>query len=311
MAEFLKRGFTRFSVALRRALGDRSRGAPAILTYHRVVPPSPGLPRVEGDVDPATFREQIVGMRRLGYRFVRLADMLEAHETGGSLPPQSVAITFDDGFHCVHRWALPILAELEAPATVFLATAYMDSAAPFPFDPWAQRYWQRTPSEVWRPLTWDECRALRDSGWFELGVHTDTHQDFRDRPTAFLADLRASVVSLGSRFTVDRPTFAFPWGKRHCGFAGGNLTAAARRAGVRCALSTESECIDLARSPFEWGRFTACHWDNSATLGAKLGGWYGWGPKLAAALRLALGSRFSSGAAFFSGSSNKSATVLE
>jgi len=45
----------------------------------------------------------------------------------GRLREPTVAITFDDGFQSVHDLAFPILRDLSLPATVFLATSFVDS----------------------------------------------------------------------------------------------------------------------------------------------------------------------------------------
>jgi hypothetical protein len=58
------------------------------------------------------------------------------------------------------------------------------------------------------------------------------------------------------------------------------LVAAARQTGVLCALTTESVLVDPDSDPFQWGRFNAFPWDTSATLAAKVEGWYSWAPKL-------------------------------
>jgi peptidoglycan/xylan/chitin deacetylase (PgdA/CDA1 family) len=47
-----------------------------------------------------------------------------------TLPPRSVALTFDDGLHDFHEKAYPLLAEYGYPATLYAATYYMVHALP-------------------------------------------------------------------------------------------------------------------------------------------------------------------------------------
>lgn len=266
------------STFLAALLGDRARHRPGILIYHRVADPVPGLPFPDMNVRPASFRRQLVGLRQRGYDFWPLTKLLDHAEAGRPVPPRVAVITFDDGFGGVFRHAWPVLRELRAPATVFLNTAYLDERGPFPFDAWGVRWHGRAPEEAYRPLTVAECRAMQEDLLVELAAHTHTHADFRGRPDAFEADLSANVRALRDLFGVERPTFAFPFGRWHLGFVSGPLIEAARRAGVRCALTTEAAAVTPGTDPFGWPRFNAYDWDTGQTLTARLLGWYGWAP---------------------------------
>ena len=52
----------------------------------------------------------------------------------GTLPPNSVVITFDDGLFDFYKCAVPLLQEFDFPATVFLSTFYCEYERPV-FDP--------------------------------------------------------------------------------------------------------------------------------------------------------------------------------
>ncbi len=117
------------------------------------------------------------------------------------------------------------------------------------------------------------------SGMVEIGAHTHTHGDHRGDPEAFRKDVQLSVDIVRSRFGLEQVMFAFPFGGRHTGFVSDELAEAAKRTGVICGLTTEPVLVDPASDPFCWGRFNAFPWDTSATLAAKLSGWYSWAPK--------------------------------
>ena len=94
----------------------------AVLIFHRVLPaPDPFL---ANDPDVQTFAEL---MRLVRERFspLSLAEGLHrlAHNT---LPPRAVSITFDDGYADNLKVALPVLQRLEIPATLFIASGYLD-----------------------------------------------------------------------------------------------------------------------------------------------------------------------------------------
>jgi peptidoglycan/xylan/chitin deacetylase (PgdA/CDA1 family) len=246
--------------------------------YHRVAQHVAGLPSPLHNVHPKSFAAQLEGLLRRGFRFVPLRQALHAADHNEPLPPRSVVVTFDDGFGSVYTQAWPVMKRLDVPATVFVNTAYLDSDEPFPFDAWGVAHRDRVPLERVRPLRTDECREMMQSGLIEIGAHTHTHEDFRGRPDSFREDLALSVRIVRELFGVDDVTFAFPYGSEHAGFASDELCAAARAAGVRCGLTTKPDVVTLSDSPFRWGRFNVFAWDTSATLAAKLGGWYGWAP---------------------------------
>jgi peptidoglycan/xylan/chitin deacetylase (PgdA/CDA1 family) len=119
----------RFCAPLRRNL--------RILAYHRILDvPDPA--RFDFDLElvsasPSLFREQ---MRLLKQRFnpVSLGDVVTAIREGRTLPPNSVAVTFDDGYSDNYHMAFPILREVGVPATFFVSTGHVGSGLPFAYD---------------------------------------------------------------------------------------------------------------------------------------------------------------------------------
>ena len=274
------RAVGRVSVWLNAFLGSRAEGTMGILMYHRVAPYVAGLPAPLHNVRPRRFREQLRGLQRRGFSFWPLSKALDFHSRGERIPDNTILVTFDDGFQTVYSEAWPVLKELEIPATVFVNTAFLDSQESFPFDAWGVACRDRAPAASYQPLTTEQCREMLDSGLVEIGAHTHTHEDFRGRPAEFLDDAKTSVDIVRTRFDVAHVTFAFPYGGRAAGFVSDELVDAARKAGAVCGLTTQSAVVSPGVDPFFWGRFNAFPWDTSATLAAKMGGWYSWAPEL-------------------------------
>jgi peptidoglycan/xylan/chitin deacetylase (PgdA/CDA1 family) len=254
--------------------GPRGEEGFGILMYHRVVDPPRGYPRPTWNVPPERFERQLVGLLRRGWEPYTLRSVLERHELGMPIPRKVFVVTFDDGYENNLLYALPVLQKLGIPATIFLATAYLDSNQPFPSDDWQAAGEAGVPADTWRPLTTDQCHELLASGLIELGAHTHTHADFRGRPVELAADLQTCSYELRERFGIERPTFALPYGTKTDGFASAALSAAARQAGVLCSLTTEPQLVGKDDDPFDWGRFAAEEHDTAATLVGKLGGWH-------------------------------------
>jgi peptidoglycan/xylan/chitin deacetylase (PgdA/CDA1 family) len=280
VADLVKRLTGAVGVGLHRLLGSRAGRRVGILVYHRVAPRYPGVPEPTLNVTPRSFREQLHGLSRRGFQFRPLRAVLDAHRKGLPVPPRTVVVTFDDGYANVCTEAWPVLHDLRIPTTVFLNTAYLGQEAPFPFDAWGQAHRHRLPPDAYRPLTPGQCRTMAADGLVELAAHTHTHRDLRGRPEEFGLDLGTCVRQLQDLFGLGDVTFAFPFGRRHLGYVSDELTEAARRTGVLCALTTEAFLVDPRTDPFAWGRFNAYDWDTGSTLAAKLSGWYGWAPRI-------------------------------
>lgn len=102
-------------------------GLLAILIYHRVLPVPDRL--FPGEIDAQRFAHQ---MRFLAKNFCVLP-LREAalRLRAGTLPRRSCCITFDDGYADNLTTATPILEKLGLPATVFVASEYLDGGLMF------------------------------------------------------------------------------------------------------------------------------------------------------------------------------------
>jgi peptidoglycan/xylan/chitin deacetylase (PgdA/CDA1 family) len=77
----------------------------------------------------ALFRRRMQTLAGTGCNVLPLGDAL-ARLRAGTLPPRSVAITFDDGSYDFYRVAWPILREFGYPATLYFTTYYSDFNRP-------------------------------------------------------------------------------------------------------------------------------------------------------------------------------------
>src|SRR5262245_28414321 len=89
------------TAALKAILALRARTSPpwlSVLTYHRFVAPDGSEPFDDGVVDVTLedFERQVICLKR--HFNVVGTDELCAFARGGPLPPNPVAITFDDGY---------------------------------------------------------------------------------------------------------------------------------------------------------------------------------------------------------------------
>jgi peptidoglycan/xylan/chitin deacetylase (PgdA/CDA1 family) len=131
----LKCGY--FDRALRSG-GDRA----VVLMYHRVTEPlrsegsGPGYPV---GVRPGVFERQIAYIASQMHP-IGMLDLVRALERGDPVPPGTVAVTFDDGYHDNYLHAYPVLRHYGVPATLFLATGHVGTDRAF--------WWERVIQAV-------------------------------------------------------------------------------------------------------------------------------------------------------------------
>ena len=73
-----------------------------------------------------------------------------------TLPPNSILITFDDGYKNNYTLAFPILKKYNMKATIFLNTKFIEKDETY--------------------LNWDEIREMYKSGLIDFQLHTHSHQ---------------------------------------------------------------------------------------------------------------------------------------
>ncbi len=101
---------------------------PIVLGYHRVLPPSllpqsiqPGM-----FVTPQTFEKHLRYLVKY-FKVVTLQDWVAHIEEKKSSSKPLCALTFDDGWIDTYTHAYPLLKKYDIPATIFIATDFIDS----------------------------------------------------------------------------------------------------------------------------------------------------------------------------------------
>jgi len=80
-------------------------------------------------IDRDRLRGRLSYLRSNGCSVLPLGSALQ-RLYNGTLPPRSVALTYDDGTYDFYRVALPVIREFEYPVTVYLTTYYSDHHQP-------------------------------------------------------------------------------------------------------------------------------------------------------------------------------------
>ncbi len=168
-----------------------------VLLYHRVG----GGSGSEVDLDVGVFRAQLERLRAdhdvisLDQAVDRLGPGADRNDTT-TAPSASVVVTFDDGTADFCDHVVPALVETGVPATLYVATSFVDSGESFP--------WGAPPA------SWAGLRDAVSTGLVTIGSHTHTHAlADRAEPTVFAAELDRSIELIEEHIGVPPEHFAY------------------------------------------------------------------------------------------------------
>ena len=162
-----------------------------VLTYHSIDRNGSVI-----SVAPEEFRAHLGLLQSSSLRVAPLEDVVRT--------PNTVALTFDDGFRNFREHALPLLIEKKMPATVFVVTGYCGR----------RNDWPTQPAGAPRLdlMSWHELDELARHG-VSLGGHTVTHPHLTAIPLQRAdQEMRDSRRALEDRIGRPVTTFAYPYG---------------------------------------------------------------------------------------------------
>jgi peptidoglycan/xylan/chitin deacetylase (PgdA/CDA1 family) len=168
-----------------------------VLIYHRVGARTP----VEVDLPRSLFEAQIAWLAA-NVSVVSLdagVAWLSGADPSPHLGDVRVAVTFDDGTADFADQAVPVLVAHGVPATLYVATQFLETQTRFPHDG--------------VPLTWAALRDTLDSGVVTVGSHTHSHALLDRLPAgAVPAELDRSIGLIEEHLGVAPGHFAYPKG---------------------------------------------------------------------------------------------------
>lgn len=179
---------------------------PRILMYHMISAPRKGAKFNGLRVAPAEFEKQLKWLKDNSWHFVTMKQLIENNDT---LPPKSVALTFDDGFEDNYTNAFPIMKKYGAVGTLYLVVDRH------------QRDWStnkkahHNTGELMREpkLSDAQVTEMIHSGVFELGAHTITHANLANLSSdEKRSEIEGSKTQLEELFATHVGSFAYPFG---------------------------------------------------------------------------------------------------
>ena len=160
----------------------------AVVMYHAVG--ETGYERVSTE----RFRRDISYMSE-HYEIVGLEEALKNTTTG----PKKIAITFDDALENVYQNAIPILKEVDAPATVFAVADYISDGS-------------TKENNEYMNLT--QLKSLVDDNLFTIGNHTKSHPHLGRlaKQSAIEREIVQAKKDLENQLETDINRFSYPYG---------------------------------------------------------------------------------------------------
>lgn len=165
-----------------------------VLIYHRV---GTGA-GVELDVDAGAFERQVEYL--VTNHDVVTIDRALSLVAGSTRPDRRpIVLTFDDGTRDFADTVVPVLARHRAPATIYVATDFVETGRSFPHGG--------------TPVSWAGLRDAIDTGLVTIGSHTHTHALLDRQPPDRIEDeLDRSIGVIGERLGVVARHLAYPKG---------------------------------------------------------------------------------------------------
>lgn len=141
------------------------------------------------------FRAHIRELKEGGYNVMPLPEIVKTLKNEGSLPPLTVALTFDGGHKSVVDKAVPLLLEAGFPFTVFVATDSLDEGG---------RSF----------MSWADVKRLARNPLATVGIHPSSYIHVVSTDDA---ELRRQINKARSRLReetgTDATLFSYPFGE--------------------------------------------------------------------------------------------------
>ncbi|HXZ88384.1 MAG TPA: polysaccharide deacetylase family protein [Candidatus Binataceae bacterium] len=224
-----------FSLASRPSARSEPTPAATILVYHRFGPTvADGM-----TITTTLFLWQLQYLRDHGYSIVPLRDVVNFAAGHGTLPPRAVAITADDGHISVFTQMKPIVERYRIPVTLFIYPSAISNAS--------------------YAMTWEQLRALKATGLFDIQSHTYWHPNFnrerrrlpQDQFAEFVkTQLVKPIAVLKTRLGVNADMLAWPFG-----IYDDYLIRAARDAGYAAGFSIERHPVTMSSNVMALPRY--------------------------------------------------------
>ena len=162
-----------------------------ILAYHRIGEDH----RPDQNLTLKQFQQHIHEIENGDYNVLPLSKIIEAFQAGSTLPPQTLAITFEGAYRSAIENAAPILLEKNIPFTVFYASDTLD---------------QKDVAYA----SWEDLKALNRKNNVELATLPASYTHIAHEPQkTMLAGLNKALQRYREEFRQEAAFLSYPFGE--------------------------------------------------------------------------------------------------
>ena len=231
----LPKQFLKWSAHAVDRMRQPSRGV-VVLIYHRVGARS----RLDVDLPLAVFEAQMQALAESG-RVRSIDEALDKLEAPRPPDYDPIVVTFDDGTADFAELAVPVLERWNIPATIYVATDFVDREREFP--------------NGGQPISWNTLADVQRTGLLTIGSHTHTHSLLDRLPAIEIdAELDQADNLITEHLGIQPRHFAYP--KAVAGSSSADRAVRARYrsaavAGTRVNRYGQTDFFRLCRSPIQ------------------------------------------------------------
>ena len=135
-----------------------------VIGYHEITNNKSLIP--EYAVSTAQFEKHMEWLKKNGYHFINVDQLLKAHQGKSHLPSKPVLLTVDDGYESFYQNAYPILKANKIPAVLAVVGSWLEPSANQKVD-FSDEMIPRSAM-----LSWDQLKEMQNSGLVEIASHS-------------------------------------------------------------------------------------------------------------------------------------------
>ncbi|MGB8696337.1 polysaccharide deacetylase family protein, partial [Acinetobacter sp.] len=136
-----------------------------VIGYHEIINTKSAL-IPEYAVSTTQFQQHIDWLKKNGFHFINVDQLIQAHQGKYSLPTKPVLLTVDDGYASFYQNAYPILKANKIPVVLAVVGSWLE--------PKKEKNIDFSGEQIQRKemLSWAELREMQDSGLVEIASHS-------------------------------------------------------------------------------------------------------------------------------------------